>query len=61
MRTSSSLTSRRPRWTRSTYARSSSLTGFLLVNPGGYIGESTGREVAYARATGKPVSFTDIP
>ena len=31
----------------------------LVVNPGGYIGESTSREVAYARATGKPVSFTD--
>lgn len=31
----------------------------LVVNPGGYIGESTRREIAYARATGKPVSFTD--
>ncbi|USX56126.1 hypothetical protein [Lentzea sp. HUAS12] len=31
----------------------------LVVNPGGYVGESTGREIAYARATGKPVSFTD--
>jgi hypothetical protein len=31
----------------------------LVVNPGGYIGESTSREVAYARATGKPISFTD--
>ena len=31
----------------------------LVVNPGGYIGESTSREVAYARDTGKPVSFTD--
>ncbi|MYR98065.1 MULTISPECIES: hypothetical protein [unclassified Streptomyces] len=31
----------------------------LVVNPGGYIGESTSREMAYARATGKPVSFTD--
>ena len=31
----------------------------LVVNPGGYVGESTSREVAYARATGKPVSFTD--
>jgi hypothetical protein len=29
----------------------------LVVNPGGYIGESTGREIAYARAAGKPVSF----
>jgi len=33
----------------------------LVVNPGGYIGESTSREIAYARDTGKPVSFTDRP
>ncbi|WP_395638249.1 hypothetical protein [Pseudolysinimonas sp.] len=31
----------------------------LIVNPGGYIGETTSREIAYARAAGKPVSFTD--
>ncbi|NTW38513.1 MAG: hypothetical protein HGA44_01285 [Cellulomonadaceae bacterium] len=31
----------------------------LVVNPGGYVGESTSREIAYARATGKAVSFTD--
>lgn len=31
----------------------------LVVNPGGYIGESTSREIDYARAAGKPVSFTD--
>lgn len=31
----------------------------LVVSPGGYLGESTRREIAYARATGKPVSFTD--
>ena len=31
----------------------------LVVNPGGYIGDSTSREIAYAHATGKPVSFTD--
>ncbi|TDD46938.1 hypothetical protein E1263_35585 [Kribbella antibiotica] len=31
----------------------------LIVNPGGYIGEATTREIAYARATGKPVAFTD--
>jgi hypothetical protein len=31
----------------------------LVVNPGGYIGESTRREIAYADATGKPISFTD--
>jgi hypothetical protein len=27
--------------------------------PGGYVGESTRGEIAYAHATGKPVSFTD--
>jgi hypothetical protein len=31
----------------------------LVVNPGGYIGESTKREIAHAHATGKPISFTD--
>ncbi|MDP9026866.1 MAG: hypothetical protein M3N46_04825 [Actinomycetota bacterium] len=31
----------------------------LVVNPGGYIGESTSREIASAHATGKPISFTD--
>ncbi|MFF3035514.1 hypothetical protein ACFVS7_31460 [Streptomyces rubiginosohelvolus] len=31
----------------------------LVVNPAGYVGESTRREIAYAHATGKPVSFTD--
>ena len=31
----------------------------LVVNPGGYLGESTRREIAYAHATGTPVSFTD--
>lgn len=31
----------------------------LIVNPGGYVGDSTRREIAYARAAGKPVSFTD--
>ena len=30
----------------------------LVVNPGGYVGESTRREIAYARATGKPITFT---
>lgn len=30
----------------------------LVVNPGGYIGEATSREIAHARATGKPISFT---
>ena len=31
----------------------------LVVNPGGYVGESTSKEIAYAQATGKPISFTD--
>ena len=31
----------------------------LVVNPGGYVGESTRREIAYARAAGKPIAFTD--
>jgi len=31
----------------------------LVVNPGGYVGESTSREIAYAHAAGTPVSFTD--
>jgi hypothetical protein len=30
----------------------------LVVNPGGYIGESTTREIAYARELGKPIRFT---
>ncbi|WP_442928175.1 hypothetical protein [Microbacterium sp. CCNWLW41] len=30
----------------------------LVVNPGGYVGDSTRREIAYARAQGKAVSFT---
>lgn len=31
----------------------------LVVNPGGYIGESTRREIQYAEQSGTPVSFTD--
>lgn len=31
----------------------------LVVNPGGYVGESTRQEIDYARAAGKSVSFTD--
>lgn len=31
----------------------------LVVDPGGYVGESTRREIAYARAAGTPVSFTE--
>lgn len=30
----------------------------LVVNPGGYVGESTTTEITYARSAGKPVSFT---
>ena len=29
----------------------------FVVNPGGYIGESTRREIAYARQNGKSVTF----
>lgn len=31
----------------------------LIVNPGGYVGESTRREIAYAQSAGKPITFTD--
>ena len=31
----------------------------LIVKPCGYVGDSTSRQIAYARAAGKPVSFTD--
>lgn len=31
----------------------------LIVNPGGYLGESTRSEIAYAQAAGKPITFTD--
>ena len=31
----------------------------LIVNPGGYVGKSTQREIAYAQAAGKPITFTD--
>ncbi len=30
----------------------------LVINPGGYIGDSTRGEIEYARSKGKPVSFT---
>jgi len=33
----------------------------LILNVGGYIGESTGRELAYARQLGKPVRFLEPP
>jgi hypothetical protein len=31
----------------------------LVINPGGYIGESTWGEIAYARATGTPVHYLE--
>ncbi|MCW2735718.1 MAG: hypothetical protein JWN97_362 [Nocardioides sp.] len=31
----------------------------LIVNPGGYVGESTRRKIVYAQAVGKPITFTD--
>jgi hypothetical protein len=31
----------------------------LVVNPSGYVGESTRSEIAYAQAAGKPITFTD--
>ncbi|MGW6926541.1 hypothetical protein ACWGA9_35660 [Streptomyces sp. NPDC054950] len=30
----------------------------LIVNPGGYIGDSTRREIAYAHSLGKPIRYT---
>ncbi|MFG2351880.1 hypothetical protein [Streptomyces phaeochromogenes] len=30
----------------------------LVVNPGGYVGASTSREIAYARSVGKPIRYT---
>ncbi|MGW3983809.1 hypothetical protein [Streptomyces mirabilis] len=30
----------------------------LVVNPGGYIGESTRREIDYAHSLGKPIRYT---
>ncbi len=31
----------------------------FVINVGGYIGESTRREIAYAQATGKPVRYLE--
>ena len=31
----------------------------LVINPGGYVGDATPREIAYAGASGTPVGFTD--
>ncbi len=33
----------------------------LIVNPGGYIGDSTRNEIAYARSLGKPIRYTHPP
>nr|WP_174267528.1 hypothetical protein [Nocardioides zeae] len=30
----------------------------LVVNPGGYVGDSVRREIEHARSTGTPVTFT---
>jgi hypothetical protein len=32
-----------------------------IVNPGGYIGEATRREIAYASASGKPITYVHEP
>lgn len=32
-----------------------------VVNPGGYIGDSTRREIEYALRNGKPVQYLDAP
>ena len=58
-RTGRSPTRRRPCWTPSTCAKIDLADRVLVVNPGGYVGESTRREIAHARTAGKPVSFTD--
>jgi len=31
-----------------------------VINPGGYVGESTAREILYAQETGKPVNYDTI-
>ncbi|MFI1726444.1 hypothetical protein [Streptomyces sp. NPDC020489] len=33
----------------------------LIVNPGGYIGDSTRCEIAYARDLGRPIRYTHPP
>jgi hypothetical protein len=33
----------------------------LIVNPGGYIGDSTRSEITYARSQGKPIRYTHPP
>lgn len=32
--------------------------GVIVINPGGYIGDSTRREIEYAKAVGVPVIYT---
>ena len=32
----------------------------LVICPGGYIGQSTAREIAYARRLGKPIRYTHM-
>jgi len=34
--------------------------GVLVINPDNYIGESTSREILWARLRDKPVYFTDV-
>ena len=29
----------------------------MVINPGGYIGQSTSREIEYAKSVGKPVNY----
>jgi hypothetical protein len=29
----------------------------MVINPGGYIGQSTRREIEYAKSVGKPVNY----
>lgn len=33
----------------------------LVIDPGGYVGESTRREIAYAESLGKPVRYLEPP
>ena len=35
------------------------LDGCIVINVGGYIGESTRREIAYAEKTGKKVNYLE--
>jgi hypothetical protein len=33
----------------------------FVINPGGYIGASTGREIEYAQKAGKDVKYLELP